>query len=260
MKIFQNRSTRALIIIMIALVALAISIATIYYRNQNRSVDPRVAHARELYTKYDRYAYAGDFQEIFPLLDSIENEYLAVKHYRKSYEPGVLYNNRAAALLTIALYSDSIDSHNNPFAGITADSLVNMAERRLVTGIECYTTWLMHFEDKSPVEIKEMIREDFMNGLGDIDFALREQYLDARVKEIEKAVAENKRRLSVSYTNLGIVYRYRKEYERAIELYGEALELWDRNLEAENNINRLLGKPLKKRNFIQRLFPPDRDL
>lgn len=258
MRIFQNKSTRALILIMLALVVVALVVAKTYYSKQNGSVDPRVVRARELYAKYDSYAFKGEFQEIFPLLDSIENEYLAIKHYSKSYEPGVLYNNRAAALLTLALYSDSIPAERNPYADLSSDSLVTMAERELVTVIECYKSWLKRYEDKTAEEIKDMIRDEFIIGLGEPDSASIEKYLDVRVKEIEKAFEENKRRLSVSYTNMGVVRRYREDYESALDYYAMALELWDRNLDAENNINRLLGKPLKKRNIIQKLFPPEK--
>jgi hypothetical protein len=48
------------------------------------------------------------------------------------------------------------------------------------------------------------------------------------------------------------------DYEKAINNYQKAIDLWDQNLTAENNLNILLGKPLKKRNLIQKLFPPKR--
>ena len=69
---------------------------------------------------------------------------------------------------------------------------------------------------------------------------------------------ETDRRVSVCYTNLGIILRSRDDNEGAAEMYIKALELWEMNLEAENNLNRLLGRPLKKRNIIQKLFPPEK--
>ena len=98
-----------------------------------------------------------------------------------------------------------------------------------------------------------------MEGLESITPDLKTKYIKARTKDIEKAILENDRRLSVCYTNLGIVFRQREQYKQAAEQYKKALELWDRNLNAENNLNVLLGKPLKKRNIIQKLFPPERD-
>jgi len=85
-----------------------------------------------------------------------------------------------------------------------------------------------------------------------------ESYLDTRINEIIDTQVEIDRRLSVSYTNLGIVYRYRMQYDSAAYCYEEALDLWEQNLSAENNLNVLLGRPQKKSNFIQRMFPPDR--
>jgi tetratricopeptide (TPR) repeat protein len=95
--------------------------------------------------------------------------------------------------------------------------------------------------------------------LGSSDPDLREKYLRTRTEEILEALEENPRRLSVCYTNLGLIYRYRGEYIKAAEQYKKAIELWDRNLDAENNLNKLLNKPLRKRNFIQRMFPPSKD-
>ena len=75
----------------------------------------------------------------------------------------------------------------------------------------------------------------------------------------EKALLENNRRLSVCYTNLGLISRFQGNYEDAVKQYEKALALWDRNLDAENNLNKLLNRPIKKRNIIQTLFPPEKD-
>jgi hypothetical protein len=47
-------------------------------------------------------------------------------------------------------------------------------------------------------------------------------------------------------------------YDSAAFYYNNAIELWDRNLTAENNLNILLNRPQKKRNLIQTLFPPEK--
>ena len=83
-----------------------------------------------------------------------------------------------------------------------------------------------------------------------------EIYADTRIIEIQDAQKEIDRRLSVSYTNLGMVYRQKELYDSAAANYIIAVELWDQNLTAENNLNILFGKPLRKRNLIQKLFPP----
>ncbi len=260
MKAATQRSIGRLVGIMVIIVVAGIFIARAYYGNLNRSVDPRIKQARELYEQYDRYAPTGNYYRIFALLDSISVVYRGVPHYAESFELGVLHNNRAAALLTIALYGDSIPETSNPYFGLPADSIVAMAEKNISLAIGLYEDWNGRFDGKDDVEIKEMIEAEFMDGLEDTDPDLATKYLDTRVKEILNAQLENQRRLSVCHTNMGLVYRLREEYPEAAAEYEIALSLWERNLDAENNLNKLLGRPLKKRNVIQKLFPPAKEL
>ena len=254
-----TRPVRTLILIMMVVVAAAIIVAKSYYSGMNRRIDPRTVHARELYTEYDTYARSGDFFRVFSLLDSIEHQYRAIEHYRNSYEIGVLYNNRAAACLTIALYKDSIPSRFNPFATLPADSIISLAEDFALTAISIYQRWDSLYAGKASGQMAEFMQTSFLKGLENVEKDLQTEYLKARLAEIEGALAEHDRRVSVCLTNLGVIYRMKGEYEEAVKQYEMALSLWDRNLEAENNLNKLLNRPLKKRNFIQKLFPPDRE-
>jgi tetratricopeptide (TPR) repeat protein len=221
-------------------------------------VDPRIVHARELYAEYDVLARSGDYHAIFSLLDTIEEVYNAVNHYRNAFEVGVIDNNRGAAMLTIALYRDSIPPAADPFTGISTDSLVTLASIHIHRAISTYEQWDLKFSGKSGDEMQELIQSGFTEGLGAWDADMRKSFLENRIREMESAQIENKRRLSVCYSNLGLVYRYRGEYETAAKQYVKAIDLWDRNLDAENNLNILLNKPLRKRNLIQRLFPPEK--
>lgn len=252
MGVFQNKKNRVLILSMGALVFFGISISYFYYKSVNESTDPRIVDARTLYEKYNRYAQNNEFDSIFSLMDSIEWIYTSVDHYKNSYELGVLYNNRAASYLTMALYSDSVEINYQ-------DSLINLADIAAKKSIEIYTMWLGIFQDKSLDEIEKMISTDFCTGLENYNPDQKNKFLKNRVKEIQESQTETKRRLSVSYTNLGIIERYRLQYEEAANCYKKAIDLWDRNLTAENNLNILLARPIKKRSFIQKLFPPDRD-
>lgn len=252
MSYLSNKNKRALILVMIALSFVVISFSYFYYKNINSSKDPRVKPARELYEKYNNYAVQNDFVNIFALLDSVEYIYNNVSHYKESFEVGVLYNNRAAAYLTMYLYEDRL----NQFKDLPRETLLQLALVAVDKSIYIYKNWLSIYSDKSKDQIKDEIRNVFLHGLDQFSDKDKERFLINRIKEIETAQYETERRLSVAYTNLGIIYRHLEDYEQTINCYEKAIELWDQNLTAENNLNILLGKPLKKRNLIQKLFPP----
>jgi tetratricopeptide (TPR) repeat protein len=261
MSFLKNKNTRAVVMVMIALVGISIIVSKFYYSNVNKSVDPRVADARQLYTAYNQLAEKNEFLQIFSLLDSIETIYEAIPHYTNSFETAVLYNNRAAVYLTLALHKDSLNlpGDNFVFSTISKDSLLFLADTCIHKAIGMYEQWLDEYVSLEEEELRQHIEKEFLNGLQNYTKENQGNFLRKRIREILDAQSETKRRLSVSYTNLGIIYRHQGNYEEAIKSYLNALELWDQNLTAENNLNRLLGKPLKKRNFIQKLFPPKKD-
>jgi tetratricopeptide (TPR) repeat protein len=247
----KSKPTRTLIVIMGVLVLIAIVISRKYYRDQEASVDPRIKPARELYEKYNSYAASNQFDSVFQLMDTIESIYSLTDHYASSFELGVIYNNRAAALLTLGIFGEYYDDWER-------DSLVTMAETAVRKSMSIYEAWNENLRDLDETEIRKVISDDFTGGLKSYSSEEQEKFLETRIAEITEAQAELDRRLSVSYTNLGIVYRHKEIYDSAALCYEKALELWDRNLTAENNLNSLLGRPQKKRNFIERMFPPER--
>ncbi|MGC9344755.1 MAG: hypothetical protein ACP5E3_18755 [Bacteroidales bacterium] len=248
----KNSATRTLISLMIVLVVLGFSIAWFYYKGINESVDPRIKQARKLYEKYNLFAQENQYDSVFWLMDTIENIYQATDYYKDNYETAVLYNNRAAALLSIYL-----QPQNELLIGDSLEFLDN-TERIVKRSIEIYENWFGVYESKEESEIREIVEEDFLDGLNSYTENEQEKYLDNRIKELTEAQIENKRRLSVSYTNLGIIKRHQQKYDSAAFFYTRAIDLWDRNLTAENNLNILLNRPLKKRNLIQKLFPPEK--
>ncbi len=251
MALIQNKTTRALIVIMCALVVTGLGISYIYYQKENKSYDPRVVGARQLYENFNRYAVSSEYDSVFYLMDTLEQIYNSFEHYKSSYEKGVLYNNRSAAYISMFMQDQKSNDSEK-------DSLLDKAEQAALKSISIYNSWFQNFEGKNEQEIKMLINMDFFL---DFDFEkpdLKEIYLEKRVEDILEAQIENKRRLSVSYTNLGMVKRHQSQYDSAALYYKKAIDLWNRNLTAENNLNILLNKPLKKRNIIQKLFPPEK--
>lgn len=254
MRFLKNKTTRALVLILSALVLCTLAITYFVYKNIDNSVDPRIVKARLLYEKYNGYAQNNEFDSIFALMDSIELIYSSIEHYKNSYEIGVLYNNRAASYLTMVLFADT-----NLIDRPDRDSIISLAETAANRSIGIYEQWMAKYQHKTSPEIEEWVSQNFFSGLEIYDKSRKRKFLKQRVKEIEEALLETERRLSVSYTNMGIIHRSRLQYDSAAICYKKAVELWDENLTAENNLNVLLGKPIRKRNFIQKLFPPNHD-
>lgn len=252
----SNNPKIALIIIMGALALIGFGIANLYYSNQNSSVDPRILEARELYSKYDSYAEVNNFNAIFGLLDSIETVYNSVTHYNNSFEVGVLYNNRAAAYLSMSIYFESNSLSLDGKTTLSKDTLLVLSEDAVLQSIEIYEAWLDLYSNKNESDIESKLNENFLSGLENYSEKEKVQFILKRVSEIVDAQNETPRRLSVAYTNLGIIKRHQEKYKEAIDCYTKAIELWDMNLAAENNLNTLLGRPLKKQNMLRKIFPP----
>jgi len=160
---------------------------------------------------------------------------------------GVVLNNRAATLLTIAIF-ETVDSN-------TRNRLLNKAEENIKTAIKIYTNWQNNYGTLPKDSLKNIYTPIYEN-LKIYDEEESEKYLDKRVNDILEAQLEIPRRLSVSYTNLGMINRYKGDIHSALQNYKLAIELWENNLAAENNINIIMGLPIKERGILERLFPP----
>lgn len=244
-----SKETGMVIKVVTALVFISIAVTYFYYRNQNRSEDPRVVSAKILYKQFQEISETNDFNRLFVLLDSIESIYSAIPHYRNSYEIGVLNNNRSAIYLTISLYqsTDSLEKEEG------FRNSISFAEK----SIEIYQKWLDKFETLDEEGIRLALMDDFTEGL-QVKKPGIERIVKKRIKEIQESKYETKRRLSVSFTNLGIALRHENKAEEAAECYKKALTYWDRNFSARNNLNILLDRPLEEQSFIDKMFPPDK--
>jgi tetratricopeptide (TPR) repeat protein len=241
------------------LVLLGFGIANLFYTYQNNSVDPRIVEARDLYSKYDSYVQNNDFIAVFNLLDSIEAVYAAFPYYQTSFEIGVVQNNRAAAYLSMAIFFESNSLSLDGLHTLSKDSLLTLSERAAQKSISYYENWLKLYGDNSEEGLKNSLNNQFLISLENYSPKMQKRFVLKRIKEMKEAQIETPRRLSVAYTNRGIVYRHRENYKEAIVCYAKALELWDRNLAAENNLNKLMGKPVRKQNMFQKIFPPEKD-
>jgi len=235
---------------MVVLAIAGLTIAWIYYSGINKSVDPRVRDARTMYGRFNVYAANNEQEKILSLLDSIYLVFKSVDHYSKSYEIGVVLNNRASIYLTRAISDTLVDELKLQYLA--------MAEIDLHRGIEYYMGWISAFELLDESGIHQIVYNDFMADPVIAKDKRAEAIILQRVKDIMTARAEMPRRLSVSYTNLGIIRRHENRPEEAVEYYVKALELWEDNLAAKNNLNIIFGRPLEKHGFLRRLFPPQR--
>ncbi len=246
----KHKGTRLIILIMVILALVGVTIAWVYYSGINRGADPRVKDAKVLYGRYNVYAAGNDQEKILVLLDSIHDIFRSVAHYQNSYEIGVVLNNRASVYLTRAI-SDTLaeEVRQHYFA---------MAEHELYRGIDYYQRWVSKFEALDQDSIEQVVYNDFMSDPVISGDARAEAYIQQRVKDIILARAEMPRRLSVSYTNLGIIRRHENQVEEAVDYYVKALELWEDNLAAKNNLNIIFGRPVERHGLLRRLFPPQR--
>ncbi len=241
-----SKNSYKLIAIMIAISIIAIITAKIYYGNINKSEDPRTIHIRELYKKYTLFVKKNDFDNAVVTLDKIEIEYKKIEHYKKSFEIGVIYTNRAALYLTLALYHSPEE--------IEKQSNLNISEKLLNTSLIYYKEWENKYKNLSKPELSKLIINDFEDIKKNKNVIIKK-----RVEDIKLAINEINRRTSVTYTNLGIVKRHQKKFKEAIEYYQNAIKLWKENFTAKNNLRVLLGKEPQKRGLIEKMFPKDRN-
>ena len=249
--IFQiYKGTKIVIITMTIIVFIGLVIAFLYYGNINQTEDPRVVDAKIKYKKYNDYIEQNNFDGVLSILDTIEKIYLPHQDYKNSFEVGVIYNNRAAAYLSIALYQ--IEDKKEK------DSFINIAKKNTKISINIYKNWLEEFEELEEEQIENIFKQYYTTNNPIFKEEKIHKYLNKRVHDIILAQKETPRRISVSYTNLGIIHRHQLQPDSALIAYKNALDYWSNNLAAENNLNVMIGKPIRKRTFLEKLFPDEK--
>lgn len=247
-----SRGTKVIIGITFSVSLIAIVFAFFYYRSINRAEDPRVRKAREALFAYDQASGGINSFEALHFLDSAKVYYRSLPDYASSFEIGLIHNNKSSAILLMALYDST--------AGETEKSrLLELSMRYCDSSIVNYRNWLDEWEGLSREAVYDKVipfmkeNDPVFNGLN------FNKVLAGRIKYIETAQIETPRRLSVSLTNKGTIYRHKMLPDSALICYHEALTLWKDNRTAKSNMSVLMGGEPVNASLIESLFPPDRN-
>ncbi len=247
----MTRGTRVILAITLSVSAAAIIFAVFYYRTVNRAADPRVKKAGEYLQLYDRVAGRKESIDSFYLLDSAAAIYRSFPDYRESFETGVIYNNKCSSLLLNAIYDTLISEYEKK-------TLLSLSMLYCDSSMSVYKKWLADWKDLTPREIEKRIKP-YMRPDDPVFKGFNyDRILSRRVKDIGLAGIETLRRLSVSLTNRGMIFRHMMMPDSSIWCYREALDLWKDNRTAKSNLNVLMGGEPVKPGIIESLFPPDR--
>jgi len=252
MSIFKiTRETKIVLIGVACICAISFIVAYLYYSGINKSEDPRIVETKRMFGRYDTFIKDKNYEAATIVLDSIETIFLKVPGYSESYEPGIVYNNRASIYISKALYesNDSLEKHH----------LLDSAALQATKCIVFYNKWMERFGVLTKDQILALIKPYF----DEKDEAFKgknyKKILNKRVDDIILAQKETPRRLSVAYTNLGIIQRHQYKQKEAAESYLKAIALWKDNPTALSNLNVLYGKPPQDRSVLKKLFPPDKN-
>lgn len=245
-----TRETKTIIAIVVIIAAIGFVIAAVYYGRINSSEDPRVTPAKYMFLRYDGFMKQNDYLNAQKTLDSIQEILVKTSGYDDSFELGIVFNNRSSVYISKALYNET-DS-------IEKKLLLDSAYFYALKAINLYTTWIDSVKGLNQNELKSIITKQFNPNDSSFKGLNCTRIIDKRVKDLVLARDEVPRRLSVAFTNLGIIQRHQLHQSEAAESYVKALQLWEDNPAALSNLNVLFGKPPKDRTILQKLFPPDR--
>jgi tetratricopeptide (TPR) repeat protein len=246
-----SKGTKVILAITFSVSLLTIAFAFFYYRSINRSEDPRIQKAREFLLQYDRISGKRTSLAAFPLLDSAEAIFRSLPDYATSFENGLIYNNKSSALLVMALY-DSILQQTEK------NKLLALSKLYCDSSITLYKMWISDWGNLSPESIAHRIKPYMQQDDPAFSGLKFKRVFSRRIEYITMAQVETPRRLSVSLTNKGTLYRHMMQPDSALVCYQQALSLWSENQTAESNLQVLLGGEPAKPSMIESLYPPDR--
>jgi tetratricopeptide (TPR) repeat protein len=246
-----TKGTKVILVITFVVSSVTLAFAYFYYLGINRMEDPRVRQARELLEEYDQLSATGNPMERFSLLDSASAIYASFADYQQSFEFGVILNNKSSALILSALYDSTMSVPER-------NTVLSLAQSFCDSSIANYKTWLVEWGGLSSDEIATRIKPHMLENDPAFQGLNYEKIFEKRVKDIVVAQVETPRRLSVSLTNLGTIYRHTARQDSALLFYKEAIELWGDNRIAKSNLNVLMGGEPIEPSVIESLFPPEK--
>lgn len=249
--IIISRGTKVVLKITLLVSVIAVLTAVFYYNSINRSEDPRIEPARNILVRYDALPNGYDLTGKLRLLDSAGWVFRSYPDYAGSFETGVIHNNKASAFLVSALYDSTLASSEK-------DILLGLAMTYADSSIKVYRRWLEEWGHMDREEVERRIRMDMLPADPALTGSNYEKLIARRVKNQMTAQIETPRRLSVSLSNKGIIYRHMHKYDSAAGCFREALSLWKNNRVAKSNFSVLMGGDPVKPGIIESLFPPDR--
>ncbi len=246
-----TRGTRIILVITFSVALAALLFAFFYYSTVNRSEDPRILEARELMRMHEKNS--GDLYSLndFSLLDSAFSIFISLPDYRHSFEAGIIYNNKCSSLLMKALYDSTISMNAKKV-------LLDLSMKYCDSSITTYKGWIAEWGELTETEVSDKLSP--LMKRDDPEFGNRyEKIFRRRIKNLLMAQRETPRRLSVSLTNKGTIYRHMLKPDSSLLLYREALLLWKDNRTAKSNLSVLTGGEPLKPSVIESLFPPDKN-
>ncbi len=247
-----SRGTKVIIGITFSVSLVAIIFAFFYYRSINRAEDPRVRKAREALFSYDKASGGINSYKAFHFLDSASLLYRSLPDYAGSFEIGLIHNNKCSALLLMALYDSTASEAEK-------SRLLDLSMRYCDSSIVNYKYWIDEWEGLSREDINAKVVPFMRENDPVFDGLNFNKVLSGRIKYIVTAQIETPRRLSVSLTNKGTIYRHKLMPDSALLCYQEALTIWKDNRTAKSNMSVLLGGEPVNPSLIESLFPPDKN-
>ena len=247
-----TRGTKVILVITFSVSVVAVLVAFFYYRDLNNLEDPRIRKAKELLSLFEKESGKINNLANFYLLDSANIIFRSIPDYKFSFEPGLIYNNKCSSLLMVAIYDSTVSRDEK-------NKLLDIAMKYCDSSMVVYKNWISDWEKLSYEEIAERIRlymDDSDTVFDGLNF---KRIFDKRVKDIIAAQIETPRRLSVSLTNKGTIYRHQLLVDSALSCYNQSLIIWKDNRTAKSNLSVLMGGEPVKPSIIESLFPPDKN-